>query len=306
MLRLGKRMRGISRRTAWGLCAGLALAGVVCAFQRPFRVYVSIERYDDIPLPPDYQNQAEWVFGRLMYPEHPDGLFGSRRGRGGFGGYGGGFGGFGGGMDWRYGGSGWTQDYPRADRHFAQAVRRLTRVDARSVEQPVNPDDIDDFFNWPWLNAGEMGDWKLTDDQVKTVREYLLRGGFLMLDDFWGPDEYARFNETMSKIFPERPVVEIESRDPIFHTVYDLDQRYQILGQWSFSRGGGGMARRAEGTVAHWLGVFDDKNRVMVAISFNSDVGDSWEWADDPSYPEKLSALGIRLGVNYVVYSMTH
>jgi hypothetical protein len=291
----------------WGLCAGLALAGVVCAFQRPFRVYVSIERYDDIPLPPDYQTKAEWVFGRLMYPEHPDGLFGSRRGRG-FGGYGGygGFGGFGGGMDWRYGGTGWTQDYPRADRHFAQAVRRLTRVDARSVEQPVNPDDLDDFYNWPWLNAGEMGDWKLTDEQVKTVREYLLRGGFLMLDDFWGPDEYARFNETMSKIFPDRPVVEIESRDPIFHTVYDLDQRYQILGQWSFSRGGGGMSRRAEGTVAHWLGVFDDKNRVMVAISFNSDVGDSWEWADDPAYPEKLSALGIRLGVNYVVYSMTH
>jgi hypothetical protein len=174
------------------------------------------------------------------------------------------------------------------------------------VEQPVNPDEVDDFFNWPWLNAGEMGDWQLTDNQVKTLREYLLRGGFLMLDDFWGPEEYARFNETMSKVFPERPVVEIESRDPIFHTVYDLDDRYQILGQWSFSRFGGGMSRRAEGTVAHWLGVFDDKNRVMVAISFNSDVGDSWEWADDPSYPEKLSALGIRLGVNYVVYSMTH
>lgn len=291
-------MRGISRGTAWRLCAGLALAGALCAFQRPFRVYLSVEPYDDIPLPPDYQQNAEWVFGRLMYPEHPDGIFGSRRGRRGFGG-------FGGGMDWRYGGTGWTQDYPRADRHFAQAVRRLTRVDARSVEQPVNPDDLDDFFNWPWLNAGEMGDWKLTDAQVQTLREYLLRGGFLMLDDFWGPEEYARFNETMSKVFPDRPVVEIESRDPIFHTVYDLDQRYQILGQWAFSRGGP-MSRRAEGTVAHWLGVFDDKNRVMVAISFNSDVGDSWEWADDPGYPEKLSALGIRLGVNYVVYSMTH
>lgn len=296
-------MRCFSRRVAWWAFAGLALAGALCAFQRPFRVFVSIERYDDIALPPDYQKPAEWVFGRLMYPEHPDGMFGARRGRMGYGGFG--FGGFAGG-DWREGGTGWTQDYPRADRHFAQAVRRLTRVDSRSVEQPVNPDETDDFFNWPWLNAGEMGDWKLTDAQVKTVREYLLRGGFLMLDDFWGPDEYARFNETMAKIFPDRPVVDIPSSDPIFHTVYDLDDRYQILGQWSFSRGGFGMSRRAEGTVAHWMGVFDDKNRVMVAISFNSDVGDSWEWADDPSYPEKLSALGIRLGVNYVVYSMTH
>ena len=73
----------------------------------------------------------------------------------------------------------------------------------------MNPDDLDDFYNWPWLNAGEMGDWKLTDSQVKTLREYLLRGGFLMLDDFWGPEEYGRFNETMSKVFPDRPVVEM-------------------------------------------------------------------------------------------------
>jgi len=277
--------------------AALAMAGGLLA-QRPFRVYFSIERYDDIPLPADYRDKAEWVFGRLMYPEHPYGLFGSmgRRGRG--------FG-FGGGLDWRDGGTGWTQDYPRADRHFAAAVRRLTRISARSVEQPVNPDDLDDFYNWPWLNAGEMGDWKLTDAQVKTMREYLLRGGFLMLDDFWGPDEYARFNETMAKIFPERPVVDMPTPDPIFHTVYDLTDRYQVLGQWALGRGGF-MNQRAAGTVAHWLGVYDDRNRVMVAISFNSDIGDSWEWADDPAYPEKFAALGIRLGVNYVVYSMTH
>ncbi len=296
------------RRAAWVVGAGLALAGALLAFQKPFRVYFSIERYDDIPLPTDYQDKAEWVFGRLMYPEHPYGLFGAARrgrGRGGFG--------FGGGFvnDWREGGTGWTQDYPRADRHFAQAVRRLTRVHARSVEQSVSPDDTDDFFNWPWLNAGEMGDWLLTDAQVKTVREYLLRGGFLMLDDFWGPEEYDRFNETMSRIFPDRPVVDMPSNDAIFHTVYDLDDRYQILGEWALGRGGGyggygGMSQRAAGTVAHWLGVYDDKGRVMVAISFNSDVGDSWEWADEPIYPEKFSALGIRLGVNYVVYSMTH
>ncbi len=287
----------MGRRSAAALLfAGLAVAGVLFA-QRPFRVYFSIERYDDIALPPDYQDKAEWVFGRLMYPEHPYGMFGAG-GRRGFR--------FGGGMDWREGGTGWTQDYPRADRHFAQAVRRLTRVSARSVEQPVNPDDVDDFFNWPWLNAGEMGDWKLTDAQIKTVREFLLRGGFLMLDDFWGPEEYARFNETMSKIFPDRPVVDMPTADPIFHTVYDLNDRYQILGEWAFGRGGFGMSQRAAGTVAHWLGIYDDRGRVMVAISFNSDVGDSWEWADDPRYDEKFSALSFRVMVNYVTYAMTH
>jgi hypothetical protein len=107
----------------------------------------------------------------------------------------------------------------------------------------------------------------------------------------------------MKLVFPDRPVVEIENADAIFHTVYDLDDRYQVPGQWALRRG---TTYRNDGATPHWLGIFDDHNRVMVAMSFNSDIGDSWEWADDPMYPEKYSALGIRIGVNYVVYSMTH
>ncbi len=167
----------------------------------------------------------------------------------------------------------------------------------------MNLDDGDDVFNWPWLVAGEMGDWKLTEAQAKTLREYLLRGGFLMLDDFWGPEEWERFEESMKLVFPERPSVEIDNADAIFHTVYDLDDRYQILGQWAL---GGRQSYRVSGTVAQWKGIYDDRGRLMVAMSFNSDVGDSWEWADDPRYPEKYSALGMRIGVNYVIYSLTH
>ncbi len=97
---------------------------------KPFRVYRSLEAYDDIDVPPDYQEQTEFIFARLMYPSHPYGLFSRSRGypeiadR-----------------DWRQGGMSWTQDYPRADRHFALAMRRLTRVHTRSAEQQVNPDD---------------------------------------------------------------------------------------------------------------------------------------------------------------------
>jgi hypothetical protein len=127
-----------------------------------------------------------------------------------------------------------------------------------------------------------------------------------MLDDFWREDEWARFEESMKAVFPDRPIVEIENADAIFHTVYDLDDRYQVPGQWALSGRGGINSQRAVGTVAHWRGIFDDKGRIMVAMCFNSDLGDSWEWADDPSYPEKYSALGIRIGVNYVVYAMTH
>lgn len=277
-------------RVSWRLGAGIAFLTTLYAFQRPWRIYPSMEAYDNIPLPPDHDEKTEWIFARLMYPEHPRGMF-SRPRR------------FGGGWDWREGGTSWTQDYPRADRHFAAALRRLTRIHVRSVEQPVNLDDGDDVFNWPWLAAGEMGDWKLTDQQARTLREYLLRGGFLYLDDFWGPDEWERFDESMKAVFPDRPIVEIDNADPIFHTVYDLDDRYQILGEWGL---GGRQSYRVAGTVAHWMGIYDDHQRLMVAMSFNSDVGDSWEWADDPHYPEKFSALGIRIGVDYVVYSLTH
>jgi hypothetical protein len=251
-----------------------------------------MEAYDNVPLPPDWQEKAEWIFGRLMYPQHPEARF-SRYRRFGF-------------MDWREGGTSWTQDYPRADRHFAQAVRRLTRLHVRSVEQPVNPDELDDFYNWPWLCAGEMGDWKLTPAQAKTLREYLLRGGFLLLDDFWGAEEWARFDQSMKLVFPDRPIVDIEDKDPIFHVVYDLDERYQVPGMWALRGGMGAMGYRAAGTVPHWMGIYDDKGRVMVAIAFNNDMGDSWEWADDPRYPEKYSALGLRMAVNFVIYSLTH
>ncbi len=281
------------RKVTLGLAVGLVTCVALVRAQMPFRVYVPMEGYDDIPLPPDYKEPAEWVFGRLMYPPHPESQFTRRYFRGGM-------------PDWTRGGTSWTQDYPRADRHFASALRRLTRINSRSVEQPINLDDEDDVFNWPWLCAGEMGDWKLNPKQAQKLRDYLLRGGFLVLDDFWGPSEWARFEESMREVFPDRALSEeIPNDDPIFHTVYDLSDRYQVLGQWSL-RGGGGMAYRAAGTTAHWYGIKDDHGRVMVAMSFNSDVGDSWEWADDPYYPEKFSALGIRLAVNYTIYALSH
>jgi len=268
----------------------VALLSVAWAERRPFRVYPSMEAYDNVELPADWQEGSEFIFARLMYPQHPYARFGRPRR-------------YGGGFDWREGGTSWTQDYPRADRHFAQALRRLTRLNVRSVEQPVNLDDGDDAFNYPWMAAGEMGDWKLTDAQADSLREYLLRGGFLYLDDWWGTEEWNRFNESMKRVFPDRPIVEIDNDDAIFHLLYDLNDRYQVPGQWALGRG---STYRNDGAQPHWRGIYDDTGRIMVAMTFNSDVGDSWEWADDPSYPEKYSALGIRIGVNYVIYSMTH
>lgn len=270
-----------------GVAIGLSALGTLWAFHMPFREFPGVEyRLGDIPLPLDWQEQTEWVFARLMYPPSP-----YRRGFR-----------FGGSGYWTQGYSIWTQDYPRADRHFTPALRRLTRIHVRSVEQPVNLDE-GDVFDFPWLYAVQTGSWRLTDSQAATLREFLLRGGFLMCDDFWGDSEWDVFMETMRRVFPDRMPVELPNADPIFHTVYNLDDRYQVASMGSVNRG---RTDKCEGCLPHWRGIYDDKGRVVVAITFDSDVGDSWEWADEPNYPEKFAALGIRIGVNYVVYAMTH
>jgi len=260
------------------------------AFQKPFREYPGRE-YENFPIPPDWQEKTEWAFARLMYPTMP-GVHGrGRRGRGRFGG----------GDPWTQGYTSWTTDYPRSDRHFSSALRRLTRIHARSVEQPVNLDEGDQY-DWPWLYAVEVGHWNLSDAQAKSMREYLLRGGFFMCDDFHGTEEWSVFVASMQRVFPDRPIVEIENKDAIFHTIYDLDGRYQVPGEqfvWS------GRTYEYDGYDPHWRGIYDDKGRLMVAICFDMDLGDSWEHADNPEYPERFSALGIRIGVNYVVYAMT-
>src|SRR5947209_4877883 len=262
--------------------AAVLVASVLFA-QRAFRVYPSVEGYENMPISPDYNRHAEWTFARLMFPPGPlDGYYPRFQG------------------DWRQGLSLWTQDYPSADRKLAAAVQRLTRIDARGAEQPVSIDD-DDIYNYPWIYAVQVGEWGLTDKQCARLRDYLLRGGFFMADDFHGHAEQAYFENTMKQVFPERQIVDVPDTDAIFHTVFDLTERYQIPGAEHLALG-----YKGDGRVARWEGIYDDKGRIMVAISLNSDVGDSWEWSDSTRYPLKYSDLGLRLRVNYIVYAMTH
>ncbi len=243
--------------------------------------------YTSFPLPPDYRDPGEWTFARLMYP--PVGRY---------------YGGFQFNGTWREGASNWAMDYPRSDRHLAQAVRRLTRVQARSVEMPVDL-DTGDVFDWPWLYGVEVGHWDLTGEQAKAMREYLLRGGFFMCDDFHGAIEWDVFAASMKKVFPERPIVDIPASDAINHTLYDLDQRYQVPGAL-FLETGLTYEKGETGKTPHWRGIYDSEGRLVVVICHNMDLGDSWEHADNPLYPAKYSDLGIRIAMNYLIYSMTH
>jgi len=279
------------------LLAGLTLSGGLFAWQQQhvhtWREMPAFE-YNDFPIPPDYQEKTEWVFARLMYP-NMDGVHAGQRG---------GWGRRRFAVDWTQGGRGvyWTMDYPRSDRHFSEAVRRLTRIHARSVEQPINLDEGDQF-DWPWLYGVEVGHWNLTDAQAKALREYLDRGGFFMCDDFHGTEEWDVFAASMRKVFPDRNIVDLPKDEAIFHTIYDLDDKYQVPGEQYVRTH---STSEYGGVDPHWRGIYDDKGRVVVAICHNMDLGDSWEHADNPEYPQQFSALGIRIGVNYVVYSMTH
>jgi hypothetical protein len=195
----------------------------------------------------------------------------------------------------------WGIDANKSDRQFIQGLRRLTRIDARTVEQIVDIDS-DEIFDWPWLYAVAVGDWVLSDSQAERLRRYLDRGGFLMVDDFHAEWEWATFMDGLTRIFPDTHVVELADDDPIFHTVYDLSERSRIPGLNVIHSGG---VERG-GTVPHWRAVVDGSGRVQVAICFNMDVADAWEWADFPQYPEQYASLAYRLGVNYVIYALTH
>ncbi len=237
------------------------------------------------PIPPDWQEKTEFVRARLEYPNARGGLSygyaGFRRG---------------GGM------SSWATDYPKSDRIFLQGVRRLTRIHTRSMEEVVGLDD-DEIFSYPFVYAVEVGHWGLSDAQAQKLREYLLRGGFLMTDDFHGTAEWAVFMASMSRVFPDRPVVDLDNNEAIFHVLYDVDERIQIPGLAALNRG---VTYEQDGIVPRWRGVRDDTGRVMVAICHNMDLGDAWEWADWAGYPERYATLAYQVGIDYIVYSMTH
>jgi Domain of unknown function (DUF4159) len=196
----------------------------------------------------------------------------------------------------------WLTDYPEAEVHLLEGVRRLTRVDIGAQGRQIDLGS-EELMDYPWIYAVEVGHWYLNDAEAARLREYLLRGGFLMVDDFWGSYEWSVFLDSMQRVFPDRPIVEIDESDEILHVLYDLDERIQIPGSqyiWS------GVTWEHDGYVPHWRGIYDDDGRLMVAINFNMDMGDAWEHADNPAYPEPMTTLAYRYAVNYVVYAMSH
>ncbi len=208
--------------------------------------------------------------------------------------------GFGGGRPW------WAIDYPEAEYHFINGIRRLTRLDTAADSIHLAATD-DALLDHPWLFVQQVGRWHLSDEEAERLREYLLRGGFMVADDFHGPFQWGVFMESMQRVFPDREIIDLTEDNPILHVLYDLDERTQIPGRRHLREiGSGQVVVEPEGSPPTWRGILDDSGRLMVVINFNMDMGDSWEHADDPVYPEPMTALGYRFGINYILYAMTH
>jgi hypothetical protein len=197
----------------------------------------------------------------------------------------------------------WSVDYPKADRQFLIGVKRLTRIDAYAGEFAVRLDDPE-LLRYPFLYAVEVGGMALTEEEVVGLRRYLESGGFLFVDDFWGSREWAIFESEIRRVLPGRPIEDLPLEHPLFHTVYDLDALLQVPNIRNGAMGGPYYER--DGYEPFCRGIQDEDGRLVVVANWNSDLGDAWEWAENPYYPLDRSTFAYQLGINAIVYAMTH
>lgn len=200
----------------------------------------------------------------------------------------------------------WGVDYPLAEAHFLPALKRYTQIDVADDSRHIALTD-ERLFQYPFLWIQQPGYWNPTREEIEQLREYLLRGGFLMLDDFHGEYEWQNFEGYIKEVLPEYEIVDIPKDDGVMQIFFTIDQRTQIPGDRHLRRrfGGGDVAVQMEGP-PHWRGIYDDSGRLIVVANHNMDIGDAWEHADDPGYPLPMTAFAYQLGVNYVIYAMTH
>jgi hypothetical protein len=202
-----------------------------------------------------------------------------------------------------FNGEPWLIDGPAAEQNLSRRIKSATAID---VQDPtVLTLDDPRLFTYPWIYFVEPGNLKLTDTDAKTLREFLLRGGTATFDDFHGPFEWEHFAGEIKKVFPDREIVEIPKDHPVFSCFYKLDGYPQIAGLGSFIAG---RSWEKGGYVAHLRTILDDTNRPMLFINWNTDMGDGWEWSNAEDYPGyiKYTSMAYRMGINEVVYALTH
>jgi hypothetical protein len=203
----------------------------------------------------------------------------------------------------------WATDYPDSDLNFSYRLQQLTslKVDPHGkVLELTDPA----LFDYPFIYMIEPGTLEFTEAEVEALRRYLLAGGFLMVDDFWGEDEWANLAHELKRVFPDREPVELPLEHPIFHCVYDLKEKPQVpsIGVAQWGQSDGVTWEREDAKTPHYRALFDDQGRMMVIICHNTDLGDGWEReGEDKWYFREFSEKkAYPLGINIVFYAMTH
>jgi len=213
-------------------------------------------------------------------------------------------------------GGSWLTDYPLADIDLSIRLSELTKI-AVSFDRDKQPRHLivrltdDELFQCPVILMQEVGRLYFSPGDAELLRTYLLKGGFLWVDDFWGSYAWEIWENEIRKVFPsttEHPIVDLPRAHPIFHAMFDMDKGVpQIPGIGTWLNGRGTSERGEDSAVVHARGIADASGRVMVFMTHNTDVSDSWEReGEDPEYFYQFSIDGYRVAVNVMLYAMTH
>jgi len=215
------------------------------------------------------------------------------------------------------GGSGWNTDFPGADNNFSVRLAELTLVRVK-LDTSGQPDYVvvrltdPLLFHCPMLHMEDVGTVRFSDDEVESLRAYLLKGGFLSVEDFWGTRAWEQWAEEIGRVLPphEYPIVDIPMDHPVLHSLYDVKEIEQVSSIQFWSRSGGRVSERemiGDSPHVNFRGIMDDKGRLMVVMTHNTDIPDTWEReGENQAYFDRFSPNGYAIGVNFVLYGLTH
>src|ERR1043166_7846490 len=208
------------------------------------------------------------------------------------------------GYGYRRGMGAWSTDYPEADNNIIVGLREWAGTNLKIAARPEQIPIMDDrLFDYPIIYFVEPGFLELSDAQAARLRAYVARGGFMYFDDFWGVYEIDNLETQLHKVWPNRTIKELPLTHPIFHSYLDIDETLQVPNIYNAIRG---ETSEKSGTVPHRMGIEDENGRLVVFISFNTDLGDAWEWINDPRYPAKYGLHAYKSAINVIIDAMSH
>jgi hypothetical protein len=193
-------------------------------------------------------------------------------------------------------GAAWNHDLPRAEQHLSMIVRELSLVDMRTEGSKILMLDDPELFKYPIAFMWEPGFWNLTDEEASAFRSYLTKGGFAVFEDFDGAQQWAHFEAQMRRVLPEGRLVRLDRTHPIFDSFFRVKDIDAIVHPMT-------------GIRPSYYGIFEDndpRRRLMVVANYDNDVPEYWEWSGEGLFPFDTSNEAYKLGVNYLIYGLTH